>query len=831
MRVTENILFSNFLYNINKINSDTYKTNSQMSSGRRLLNLDTDPISLMKVLSLKDIQSRFAQYTTNINSANSVLDTQDTALNNVDGLLQKADSLLIQGANAVNSDQTSRRAIAQQLDAIKKEIINSANTIFEGKYIFGGLKTDTKPIQDKPQAVAVTNQNLSDPNQVVEIETTEAYKDINQFEDGNYTIKIKDGKLYVCKDGCPTTTGGVPTNPIPIDENSEDNSNVNGNILATSIDLTNENIKDKIENNGWIDTGRGIKIRLKDMDSSSITTFDATIDVSYTSGGKSIYAGDDGHREVEYSDGLTSPITLNAKEIYKPHNQVLQNSNFMIDESTNDPVTEESYLTDISLNEALSRVKLEVGSTITINGSDHNGNYVSGAFAVGGSTTFQSLIDYVKTLDSIEIQKNNKTLVKTDGTIASSADHLSDLGINSNVDLFGYTASGASVSIAVAPTDTISHVLSQIELNFHVGAEIKHGIIELKGLTPGENKLNIFAQTHTNKQAVFGSFIETSKGASGGFKDTVDGYVKNGHLSFEDKRPGESKFNISFSIKDSSGSPASNVFGVFNVSNLGRGVDVFKELRNASQALLDENSVNQIGKPTKWEKGSSYNIKLSGNYLGGIDDNWTVKVTDNATDIHTTGGELKFDVVNQQSETVANVDLINNGSEYELTVKNKDDIIIQHVKDSDLDKILSKIVIETGGYQTIKNKDSVNGINGTQGVTLNFSKVSNNSTFQTGDMFSFKVSNGLERAIEQVRLSLGQVLTSRAVVGARTNRMTLAKERIDSIKITNSKTISELEDANIAEVFADFQRNQIVMQATLNAGSKISSRNLFDYLR
>ncbi len=830
MRVTENILFSNFLYNINKINSKTYKTNSQMSSGRRLLNLDSDPISLMKVLSLKDIQKRFEQYTTNINSATSVLDAQDTTLNNADTLLQKADTLLIQGANAVNSDQTSRQAIAQQIDSIKEEIIDSANTIFEGKYLFAGLKTDTQPIEDKPQAVAITHETLSNPSQVVEINTTDVYKDVNQFKDGSYTAVIKDSRLYLCKNNCNVDSNGIPTNPIPIDNNSEDNSNVGGNFMSNYIDLTQDNIKDKINKNGWIDTGRGIKIRLKDMDFNNLDSFSATIGISYTAGGKSVYMGDDGHRDVEYSDSLTSPITLNAKEIYKPTNQTLQNSNYMIDKSTDDPVTDQSKLTDIALNEALSRVELQTGSTITINGKDHNGNFVSGQFSVSSNSRFEDLINYVKTLDSVEMQQNNAAL-RVGSAFAASSNTLQSAGIQSTIVIFGKSNLGSDVAFSIANTASIHNMLSSISSKFHVQVSLEHGIIKLKGENSKNNSLKIYAQTKVDKKAVLGSFIETSKGAAGGFHDTVDGYVKNGHLLFEDERPGKSKFDISFSLQDSSGSPESNIFGVFNTKTYGKGVDIFKELRSASSALLNRDELNQIGKPTQWQKGSSYDINVYGKYRGGIDNRWSVKIESVSQDMSQNGSELKIGIVDKQGNVISNVDLVNNNGEYELTVTNKDGIIIQHEKNSDMDSLLHKVVVETSNYQSIRFKNQINGVNGNQGVTLNLSKINNSSSFQMGDEFSFDVSDSLERAIGKIEDSLNQVLTARAVVGARTNRMSLAKERIDSITVTNSKTISELEDANIAEVFADFQRNQIVMQATLNAGSKITSNNLFDYLR
>ena len=810
MRITDSILFNNFLYNINKVNEKTYVTNEELASGKRLLNLSSDPIALSKVLSLKDINMRFDQYVTNIDSANSVLNAEDTALSNADDLIHKAGALLVEGANSTNNDDASRTAISEELDSITDELRNSANTIFQGKYLFSGFKTDEKPIQDKTQEVVITDTGGSN----VETSISNVYKDVNQFETGDYTIHIKDGRLYI------TDNAGKV---VPIDEDSKDESNVGGNILSDSINISGKE-------NQWIDTGRGIKIKLSDVTSQQ------TISVSYKAGGRDIYEGDDGERDVEYSDGLTSPITITARDIYKPTNQTVENNNYMLDKTTNNPVTKETKLTDITLAESLKNVAIDTGYAVEIKGTDHNGNIVSGIFNVSStSLTINDLINKVESLDSTEELTNNKTLITSGGKIAVGSTTLGSLGIvatTSTLVFSGTNHSGVAVNVsyAVSAGTTISSVNQFIATNFDATVEVNHGKIVIEDNKNGESDLSVSAYKKSDNNPVFGYFFETSKGGSGGFKDTVEGYVKDGHLFFKDKRPSDSKFNLSFTIKDTTTSPAQikpNIFGVFNQSVLGKGIDVFKEMRDASYALKHPNENNQIGLPTHWSQGTTMKPVITGEYLGGNNDTWTVSVAEGSNDLSVDGAKTTLEVTDKNNNKVATVNIVNNAGRYDIQVTNKDGILIYNAKDADN---LNNIVIETTQAKNSFNENDT-GVNGTAGVTLNFSSGSLKEVFETGDSFSFKLSNSIENAIGKSEEALNQILAARSVVGARTNRMSLAQSRISYTQVSNSKTISELEDANVAKVYTDYQRNLTVMKALLNTGSQLTSQNLFDYLR
>lgn len=806
MRITDNILFNNFLYNINKINKKTYTTNSQMSSGKKLLDLSSDPISLSKVLSLKDINMRFDQYVTNINSANSILDAEDTSLSNADDLIQKASSMLIKGANSTNNDEASRTAISKELDSIIEELGNSANTIFQGKYLFSGFKTDTQPIQDETQEIVVTNTNGGHD---VETEIAPVYKDINQFEDGNYTVHIENGKLSM-KD----ESGEI----VPIDDNSKDESDVGGNLLANSIDISDK--KD-----AWIDLGRGAKIKLSDVDSA----YD--IKISYKSGGNFVYGGDEGTRKVEYSDGLASPVTITAKDIYKPTNQTLENNNYLFDKTTDNYITKETGLADIALNESVNSVALQTGYTIEITGNDHSGNLINGVISIASGMSVSDMIDRVVSLDSTEELENNKILVTSGGTLADADTTLSALNLVHNVSTItfsGMNHSGVAVNVsyAVSGGTTLGSIASFISSSFDADVKTEHGRIVIEDSKAGDSELKISAQTKNGKDPLFGYFFESSRGGSGGFKNTVEGKVENGHIVFKDKRPSESKFNLSFKIKDSSGAVQPNVFGVFNMKTLGKGIDVFRELSDASYALKHPNENNQIGKPTNWSSGTTMLPTISGKYFGGINDKWTAKVVKGSDNLSVDGATSKILITDNKNETVATVDIVNDGGKYNIQVKNRENILIYNAKGA---SDLNGIVVETKQASNDFNEQD-EGVNGNAGVTLSFDSGGLTKVFKEGDSFSFNLSNSIENAIGKSEEALNQILSARAVVGARTNRMSLAGERIDSVKISNSKAISELEDANMAEVFSDYQRNLVVMQALLNVGSKLTSHNLFDYI-
>ena len=124
------------------------KLQQQISTGIRLSKPSDDPAAASKVLELEQTVSLNLQYQSNINLAEQRLNQQDAVLANFDNLLIRVRELAIQANNAP-VDQTSRNAIAAEIDERLNELLSLANTIdSNGDYLFAGYQNDSAPFTE-----------------------------------------------------------------------------------------------------------------------------------------------------------------------------------------------------------------------------------------------------------------------------------------------------------------------------------------------------------------------------------------------------------------------------------------------------------------------------------------------------------------------------------------------------------------------------------------------------------------------------------------------------------------------------------------------------------
>lgn len=96
-----------------------------------------DPTATGEALRVRNLQASTAQYQRNVDDGSSWLDTVDSALSSVNGILAKVRDLTVQGANgALGPD--SRDAIARQVEGLRADLLQTANTTFAGRNVFAG---------------------------------------------------------------------------------------------------------------------------------------------------------------------------------------------------------------------------------------------------------------------------------------------------------------------------------------------------------------------------------------------------------------------------------------------------------------------------------------------------------------------------------------------------------------------------------------------------------------------------------------------------------------------------------------------------------------------
>jgi flagellar hook-associated protein 3 FlgL len=106
------------------------------------------------------------QYTQNIGSVTSLVQTADSALSSVVTSLTQAISLGTEGANGTNS-AANQQAIATQVQGLLSSVVSQANLSYQGAYLFGGTASTTTPYTaDSSSPTGYTYNGNNDVNSV-----------------------------------------------------------------------------------------------------------------------------------------------------------------------------------------------------------------------------------------------------------------------------------------------------------------------------------------------------------------------------------------------------------------------------------------------------------------------------------------------------------------------------------------------------------------------------------------------------------------------------------------------------------------------------------------
>jgi flagellar hook-associated protein 3 FlgL len=85
--------------------------------------------------------------------------------------------------------------------------------------------------------------------------------------------------------------------------------------------------------------------------------------------------------------------------------------------------------------------------------------------------------------------------------------------------------------------------------------------------------------------------------------------------------------------------------------------------------------------------------------------------------------------------------------------------------------------------------------------------------------------------LRAVDAAMNGLSTTQATVGARTNRLTSASDRLQQLEEAQSSQLSEVEDADVAQTMIDYSTQSSVYQAALKAGAQLIQPSLLDFLR
>ena len=144
MRVTNKMLVTNSLANLNRGLERLEHLSSRMAAGKKILFPSDDPIGTGNVLRLYKGLEETRQYVANNDYGIGMLTATDGAITDLTAILQRARELAVYGANCTLPED-SLYALSQEINELIDHAVQEANSTYAGSYIFGGQETAQPP--------------------------------------------------------------------------------------------------------------------------------------------------------------------------------------------------------------------------------------------------------------------------------------------------------------------------------------------------------------------------------------------------------------------------------------------------------------------------------------------------------------------------------------------------------------------------------------------------------------------------------------------------------------------------------------------------------------
>ncbi|MBZ4658196.1 MAG: hypothetical protein JG766_119 [Desulfacinum sp.] len=141
MRVTLPQLYAATRENILNRNEKISNLTTQISSGRKLKTSHDDPNAWAQSRNLTDGLEKLERYKSNLEFASGMNSVADSALDHIHDLLIRAKEIGT-AANTPNSTE-EKQAYLEELDQVIEEIMSTAETKYNGQYVFEGYFDET----------------------------------------------------------------------------------------------------------------------------------------------------------------------------------------------------------------------------------------------------------------------------------------------------------------------------------------------------------------------------------------------------------------------------------------------------------------------------------------------------------------------------------------------------------------------------------------------------------------------------------------------------------------------------------------------------------------
>ena len=311
MRITNNLVLSRVLRDLQMSQRRLNDLQVQVSSGKRILKPEDDPFGTGKALGIRTALRVNESYLRTLEASRDWLMVTEAALQTIDSALERAYVLAL-GASSDSLGEDGRVSVAKEVEELLRQAVSAANTRHHNRFIFSGYQTHTEPFQ---LGTALGTETTPNPATVSDFLISECMSGQTQLATDTYHVEVWDSGdvdikfRLVDDDGNPMSIYDAATND------------------GTSFTSGWQDVGDMLGwfSDGVVDTGRGLTIDFGDTESLYVEGTQAAGTagkVMYISAFDVIYNGDSGEIEHEIEPGHTLVVNLpgNVQAFSKPFN-------------------------------------------------------------------------------------------------------------------------------------------------------------------------------------------------------------------------------------------------------------------------------------------------------------------------------------------------------------------------------------------------------------------------------------------------------------------------------------------------------------------------------
>ncbi|MEG9295781.1 flagellar hook-associated protein FlgL [Mangrovibacillus sp. Mu-81] len=147
MRVTQSMLTNNSMRNLSSSYARMGQLQEQLATGKKITKPSDDPVVAMKGMFYRSNLTSIEQYKRNLSELYLWMDNSEAGIDQANQGLQRVRELTLQGMNGTLSEE-DKKAVAVEIEQIKKDLVGVAETKVAGRYIFHGTDIGNSPIKD-----------------------------------------------------------------------------------------------------------------------------------------------------------------------------------------------------------------------------------------------------------------------------------------------------------------------------------------------------------------------------------------------------------------------------------------------------------------------------------------------------------------------------------------------------------------------------------------------------------------------------------------------------------------------------------------------------------